>query len=112
MINKFLHWSPRILSILFLIFLSLFTLDVFGEYQGLAILPALFMHLLIPLILLVVTVLAWKKDLIGVVVFFAFAIYYVYIIGFNRDWSLYASISGPAIIIGILFLLNWFKKRK
>ncbi len=110
--NKFLYWSPRILSILFVMFLSVFALDVFSEYQGWAVLPALFMHLLIPLALLIAVIAAWKWDLVGAVVFILFALYYVWTVGLHRDWSVYAVISGPAIVTGILFLLNWLQKRK
>jgi len=70
------------------------------------------MHLLIPLVVLIATIIAWKKDLVGVIVFFFFAIYYVYMVGLGHHWSWYASISGPALIISVLYLLNWFKKRK
>jgi len=110
MSKKFLYWSPRLLSVLFIIFLSIFSLDVFGEYHGLVLLQALFMHLIIPLILLLAIILAWKWELIGAIIFVAFAIGYVLIAGFNRPWSWYVLISGPAVIIGILFLLNWIKK--
>jgi hypothetical protein len=110
--NKLLYWSPRILSLLFVAFLSLFALDVVGQYQGLALVLALGMHLLIPIGLLVVVIAAWKWDLIGAVTFFAFALYYVWIVGLGRDWSWYASISLPAVIVGSLFLLNWLHKRE
>jgi len=110
--NKFLHWSPRVLSLLFIAFLSIFALDVFSEYHGLAVLPALFMHLLIPLILLIAIIAAWKWDIVGAIVFFIFALYYVWMVGLDRHWSWYVSISGPAVIIGGLFLLNWLQKKK
>jgi hypothetical protein len=110
--NKFLHWSPRILSLLFVLFLALFALDVFSEYQGLAALPALFMHLLLPLVLLLAVIAAWKWELVGTTVFAFFAVYYVWLVGFGRHWSWYVSISGPALIIGFLFLLDWLQKRK
>jgi len=112
MTNKFLHWSPRLLSLLFLIFLSLFALDVFNEYQGLAALPALLTHLLLPFVLLLAIIAAWKWDLVGAITFLAFAIYYVIMVGFGRHWSWYVSISGPALVIGILFLLSWIKNKK
>ncbi len=32
--KQFLFWSPRVLTILFALFLSLFALDVFGEGYG------------------------------------------------------------------------------
>lgn len=112
MSNKILYWTPRILAILFVIFLSLFSLDVFSEYQGWVALPALLIHLLIPGVLLLAIIAAWKWDLIGVVLFFSFALFYIWQVGFNRPWSWYIVISGPAVIVGILFLLSWFQRRK
>jgi hypothetical protein len=109
--NKFLYWSPRLLSIFFIILLSLFSLDVFGEYQGWAVLPALLMHLVIPVILLVAVIASWKWDLAGAIAFILFAVYYVALVGLGRDWTWYATISGPAVIIGILFLGNWWYNR-
>jgi len=110
--NNILHWSPRILSILFVCFLCLFSLDALNGYNGIATLFPLFMHLLIPLIMLVATIVAWKKDLVGMTVFFFFAVYYVYTVGLDRHWSWYVSISGPALLIGVLYLLNWLCERK
>jgi hypothetical protein len=109
--NKFLHWSPRILALLFIVFLSIFALDVFDEYHELAVLPALFMHLLIPLTLLISVILAWKWDLFMAIIFFAFTFFYVWMVGFDRHWSWYVAISGPALLTAILFLLNWLDKK-
>lgn len=109
--NKFLYWAPRILSILFVGFLCLFSFDGFKEYNGISSLFPLFRHLLIPLIVLVATIVAWKKDLVGTVIFFFFAAYYVYMVGLDRHWSWYVSISGPALLIGVLYLISWYKKQ-
>ena len=111
MLNKFLYWSPRVLSVLFVMLLSLFALDVFNEYQGFAVFPPLLMHLLIPFIMLLVAIVAWKRDLFGAFFFFAFALYYVWTVGLDRHWSWYVTIAGPAVVIGTLFLLDWFRKR-
>ena len=110
--NRFLHWSPRILSVAFVAFTSLFSLDVFNEYQGWVIVPALAAHLVIPLVVLVAVVVAWKWDVVGAALFFGFALYYVWMVGLNRDWTWYVSISGPAAVIGVLFLLSWFRREK
>ncbi len=109
--SKIIYWSPRILSIGYVLFLSLFALDVFGGQSGWNIIPALFMHLLPALILLAITLIAWNHDVAGIT-FLGFAIYYVWIVGLHRDWSWYVSIPGPAAVIGILFLVNWLQERK
>jgi hypothetical protein len=110
--NKFLHWSPRVLSIMFVAFLCLFSFDGFTEFNGWQAVLAVIIHLAIPAIVLFGTLIAWKKDLVGTVIFFFFAVYYVYMVGLDHHWSWYVSISGPAMLIGILYLANWFQNRK
>lgn len=110
--KKIVYWLPRVLSIAFILFLSLFALDVFAEYTGWELVLALFIHLLPSFILLGVVAVSWKHDLVGVIVFFGFAVFYVFAAGFDRHWSWYASISGPAAIVGTLFFLSWLQKRK
>ncbi len=112
MIMKIIYWLPRILSIGFVLFLSLFSLDVFSEYSGWnAVLPLL-IHLLPSFVLLGAVAISWKRDLIGAIIFFGFAVFYVFAVGFDRPWSWYAGISGPAAVVGIFFFLNWLLKRK
>ncbi|MEK7160665.1 MAG: hypothetical protein AAB724_01410 [Patescibacteria group bacterium] len=107
-----IYWAPRILSLLFVAFLSIFSFDVFDEYQGWAAILPLCLHLLPSLVLLAVVILAWKYDLIGAVVFLAAAIGYSCWAGFDRPGSWYVLISGPAFLVGILFFLSWFIKRR
>jgi hypothetical protein len=108
---KIIYWLPRILSIGFIIFLSLFSFDVFSEYSGWdAVLPFL-IHLIPSFVLLGIALISWKYDLIGAIVFLGFAIFYVFMAGFDRHWSWYVGISCPSAIIGILFFLSWLKKK-
>lgn len=112
MLKDFLHWSPRILSVLFVGFLWLFSFDGFagiGSWQAIA---AYAVHLIVPAAVLLGTVIAWKRDLVGTMIFFFFAGYYAYMVGLDRHWSWYASISGPAVLIGVLYLLNWLQNKK
>lgn len=112
--KKFLYYSPRVLSVLFVLFLSLFSLDVFNEYSGWGVLLPLLIHLLIPILLLLAVIIAWKYDLFGALAFFVFIGLFFYEAGFGRDWTVYLAIILPASIIGILFLINYFNwgKRK
>jgi hypothetical protein len=109
---KIIYWLPRILSIGFILFLSLFSLDVFSEYSGWNIVLPLLIHLIPSFVLLGVAMISWKYDLVGTAVFLGFAIFYIFMAGLNRPWSWYASISGPAAIVGILFLINWWLQRR
>jgi len=110
MAQKLIYRLPRILSILFIIFLSIFAFDVFEEYSGWELLLALFMHLLPSLVLFVLTLIAWKHELVGGVTYLLAAIGYVLMVGLDRPWSWYVLISGPAAIIGILYFVSWYKK--
>ena len=44
--------------------------------------------------------------------FLGFATLYIWDVGFTRPWSWYATIVAPAAIVGALFLISWFLKRK
>jgi hypothetical protein len=110
--QKVIYWLPRILSIGFVIFLSLFALDVFNEYSGWELVLALFMHLLPSIVLAGVVFISWKYDLVGAFVFLGFAIFYILAVGFDRPWSWYVFISGPAMIVGSLFCLSWLQQRR
>jgi hypothetical protein len=110
--NKIIYWLPRILSIAFVLFISLFALDVFGQYSGWELMTALFMHLIPSLVLLAVVLISWKYELVGAIVFLAFAVFYVITAGLDRPWTWYAFISGPAVVVSILFFLSWLQKKK
>jgi len=111
MAAKIIHWLPRILSIALVLFLSLFALDVFSENSGWQALLGFLIHLLPSFVLLAVVLISWKYELVGAIAFLGSAAFYVFMVGFDRPWSWYAGISGPAAIVGILFLLSWVQKR-
>jgi hypothetical protein len=110
--KKIIYWSPRVLSISFVLFLSLFSLDIFNEHAGWNIIMPLLVHLIPALLLLVAVLIAWKYDLVGALVFVGFAIWYTWSAGFDRPVSWYLSIAAPAAIVGVLFLASWYQKRK
>jgi hypothetical protein len=106
--KQFLFWIPRILCILFALFLSLFSLDVFDEGLGFwETILALLIHLVPTYIVIAVLLLAWRWEWIGAVLFTALAVFYVVWAWGRFHWSAYAVISGPLVLISILFLLNW-----
>lgn len=118
-ISKFIYWTPRILSILFIVFLIIFSLDVFEpglSVKEIAI--GLFIHNIPALILLAALVISWKYEIVGGVTFTLAGILYIVTMllahRFNdKDmWLPFLMIAGPAFLIGILFILNWMKKRK
>ena len=105
------HWTPRVLSLLFVGFLSIFALDVFtGPFEPIMIAWFL-IHLLPSFALLALTFIAWRHPLVGTFAYIGFAFLYVLLVGLDRPWSWYALISGPSFIIGILYLADWFTHR-
>jgi hypothetical protein len=111
MLNKIIYWLPRVLSLVFIAFLSIFALDVFEQYQGWdAILPLL-IHLLPSFVLLLAVMVAWKYELVGACLFGLAAVGYVGMVGLDRPWSWYAVIDGPALVISMLFILGWWRKK-
>jgi hypothetical protein len=108
-----LYWAPRIMGILFIIFISMFALDVFSEgYSFWQTIIALGMHLIPSIILLLFLFLAWRWESIGGFIFIGLGILYIVIAWGQFHWSAYFTISGPAILLGILFLLHWYYKKK
>ena len=119
-INKFIYWTPRILSIIFICFLALFSLDVISpELSFWQIVVGLFMHNIPVFILLVILLISWKHEIVGGIVFILAGILYVAMISMNIfrnsfEWYMVIwilTIAGPAFFIGILFIINWLKKR-
>ncbi len=116
-ISKKLYWTPRILSILFLLFLALFSLDVFDSCSSfLSCTLGLLMHNIPVFILAIILWISWKREWIVGIMFILAGLAYIYLTLFRNDFQWYYLswsfiISGPAIIIGVLFFLNW-KRRK
>ena len=119
-INRFVYWTPRILSIIFILFLAMFSLDVFDMKLGFwETALGLFMHNIPVFVLLIVLLIFWKHEIVGGIVFILAGTAYVVIMLMNTlrnsfewymvFWSL--QIAGPAFLIGILFIINWLKKR-
>jgi len=111
--RRVLLWTPRVLSMLYIVFLSMFALDVFNEEQGFwRILGALTVHLMPSLILMAGLILAWRWEWIGTAMFSAAGLLYIVSV-FNRPVSLaiklswVLTIAGPAFAVAALFLTNW-----
>lgn len=109
---KLFYWLPRILSVAFILFLSMFALDVFSSYQGWAVILPLLIHLIPSFVLLLLTLIAWKYELVGTTIYLGFAVFYVFAAGFDRPWSWYAFVSGPSALLGILYFVSYKTRGK
>ena len=104
-------WSPRMLCVLLAMFLSIFALDVFGESQGFwETSIALLMHLTPSGVVLILLAIAWRWPLVGAVAFPTLGLLYIATFWGRFHWSAYAAISGPLILIGVLFLVDWVRR--
>jgi hypothetical protein len=102
---RILHWLPRVLSILFIIFISLFALDVFGGPKWFL---ALLIHLIPSFLLVIFTIVSWKHGLLGGIIFCIAGIAFLVSSHF-KAWV----VSVPAVFIGLLFIAEkiLFKNR-
>jgi hypothetical protein len=116
--KDWIFWTPRILSIIFILFLALFSLDVFRNNYGFwGTLVAFLMHNIPVFILIVVLCISWKYEIIGGLGFILAGLIYIAMLTMNPQFEWYMLswsiiIAGPAFFIGILFLINWKRKNK
>ncbi len=108
--NRILYWSPRVLGILSILFVSVFALDVFESGVPLsAIAVGLFMHLLPSFFLAGLLALAWKFELVGGAAFVMIALLPFFML--ENSLSVNAILSAPFLATGILFLIDGFVHR-
>jgi hypothetical protein len=109
---RVLHWTPRVLGILFVLFISLFAADVFGmglDFWGTMV--GLTMHLIPSFALILVLVLAWRWPWVGTIAFAGFGIWYIITSWGEFDWTAPVLIGGVPIVVGLLFLADWWVRR-
>ena len=115
-------WSPRILCIGAILFVSMFALDSFepGMPFGQQMLNFL-MHMIPSFVLLLLLVIAWKHQLIGGILFTIVGIGlspFVYNLNYHRTHSVWVSLSiilmitVPFIVVGLLFIWNHFQQKQ
>ena len=119
---KIFHWLPRILCIMAILFISIFSLDAFdpGLTLGEQLLGFL-MHNIPTYILITLLVIAWKWEFIGGIVFILIGLFttpFIYTHNYAMNHSVWMSLSVilmitfPFVLVGILFLVsNWMKKK-
>jgi hypothetical protein len=94
-----MYWLPRILAILYTLFISMFALDVFDKPDWIL---ALVMHLIPSFILIILTGIAWKSERIGGYLFL--------LTGLGMGIFFHSvALAVPVFVIGIFFLANRYR---
>ncbi|MEI6456167.1 MAG: hypothetical protein WCO93_07750 [bacterium] len=117
-----IHWIPRILCILAILFISVFALDSFDPrltiWQQIG---GFLIHLIPTYVLILFLYVAWKWELIGGIILAILGAAFtpiIYMMNYNMNHSVWitlsivAMITLPFIIIGGLFILSHFMKMK
>lgn len=119
---KVFYWTPRILCIVAVLFVSMFALDSFAP--GLTIwqqIGAFLIHLIPSFALIAILILAWKWELIGGIIFTTIGVItspLIFRFNYNMNHSVGASlttivlITFPFIVVGVLFILSHSKRKE
>ncbi len=116
------RWIPRILCILAILFVSIFSLDAFDPAFTLwKQLQAFAIHLIPSLVLLIFLIVAWKRELVGGIILCILSLGLmppIYMGNYQMNHSVWMSLSVilmilfPFTIAGGLFILSHFLHRK
>ena len=112
-LRKILYWFPRILMILFICFISLFALDMFGEDLGFwEMLVGFFMHMIPTFALVILLTIAWKWEKVGGILIILLGVIFTIFFNTYREIITFLLISMPVFIVGGLFIWNWLLKKR
>jgi hypothetical protein len=102
------RWLPRVVAMLFTLFISLFAFDV-GE-GGAVKMMDLLMHLLPTFFCVLIIILAWTHEWIGAVVFLALAAEYAWWAREHVQWILV--IVGPLLLLIGSYTAAWIQRKR
>jgi hypothetical protein len=99
-------WIARVLGIAVCVFFAVFAMDAWEPGKSVArVVTDVLIHLLPSAVVLTIVVMSWRRPRIGGVAFVVLAVVYAALVGFRFGWVL--AISGPLLIVGLLFLWSW-----
>ena len=120
--GKILHWSPRIVGILAILFISVFALDAFEPGRTLwQQLAAFLIHLIPSFVLFLVLLIAWKREKLGGIIFLVLGLGLspiVFIHNYQMNHSVWlslgiiAAITLPFVLTGALFMANHYYRKR
>jgi len=120
--TRVLHWLPRIICIMGILFISMFSIDALNsELTIWQQIWSLSMHLIPSFVLILLLLLSWKRELIGGIIFMIIGLGFspiIFIHNFKMNQSIWMSlgvisvITIPFAIVGVLFILSHYRKKK
>ena len=100
-----LWWIPRIAGILFALFLTVFSFDVFGQGEPVwKTAMAFIIHNIPTIVLLIVMYFSWRRSWLGAIAFFVLGVVFFLLMP-NKAKSIFIVL--PLLITAVLFFLNW-----
>ena len=120
---KIIHWAPRIICMIAILLIIMFAFDAFEErFPIWQQLTSFFIHLIPTYFLITLLIITWKREFIGGIIFLLVGIVsspFIFLINHNRNHfsigtslSIVAMINFPFIIVGILFVISHYMKKK
>ncbi|MDP2089086.1 MAG: hypothetical protein Q8J84_06750 [Flavobacteriaceae bacterium] len=119
---KIVHWLPKVIGILAILFVGLFALDSFDSnltiWQQVG---GFLIHLIPSFILTAILIIAWKREYIGGIIFTIIGlgmIPFVFIKNYNINNSIWMSlgvtllVTFPFVVVGVLFMVSHFRKKR
>ncbi len=119
---KLVHWLPRIICILAILFISIFALDAFEP--GLTLwqqIGGFLIHLIPSFVLIIILLVAWRWELTGGMILIVLAVGlmpFIYSGNYANNHSVWISLSiilsinFPFALAGVLFILSYYLKKK
>ncbi len=105
--NKIVFFIPRVLSILFICFIGMFSFDSFdGKHSFVEMFLGFLIHNIPTFILLFILIFAWKKSLLGAILFILAAIGMFLFIKI-RHFSYFLLLIAPLLLLSVLFFTDW-----
>jgi hypothetical protein len=100
-------WFPRVLAVVYILFISLFSFDVFqSDSSLLEEITGFLIHNIPTLFLILALYLSWKNSIKGGIAFIVIGAVFTIFFNTYQRWDTFVLISAPLLLIGILFLLN------
>ncbi|MBP7176389.1 MAG: hypothetical protein KBA53_09320 [Thermoclostridium sp.] len=106
-------WIPRVLIIAFIVFFSMFSLDVFTGNAELAdMLAGFLIHMLPSFVMILFLVITWKKPVAAGVLFIVLGVVFTFFYNTYKQGTSFFTVSFIPILAGLLFFIPSIIRRK